>query len=372
MRKQRQARRDAGAARRTPASTISIAATSAREIAADLERIGSPVTRADLKRYRAALARAAVAAARGRDALQHARADPGPRLADHARHLRAARRRATPKLRPRPRADRGDQARARRSATASASISTCTRISRATCRRRSWSGGRAHRHDAAPRPGRCRRRRATRSGWARSTRDGLAVSYIQSIYWEYGSGCVLPRTGVLMQNRGVAFSLDRARRKRAEAGAAAVPHAQPAARRVRRRARAVLRRDGRRRAAAVPGAGVHPHRRGQSLARRRRRAAPAVGPRLGRESATREGRGGLRRRARRGPGARRPRDRAARRREARRCSATPARCCATAKGEIAAAHDPRADGGAEGFEAGPLPRRSMTRLRRGCGRRVRY
>ena len=37
---------------------------------------------------------------------------------------------------------------------------------------------------------------------------GNAVSYIQSIYWEYGSGCVLPRTGVLMQNRGVSFSLD--------------------------------------------------------------------------------------------------------------------------------------------------------------------
>ena len=28
--------------------------------------------------------------------------------------------------------------------------------------------------------------------------NGLAVSYIQSIYWEYGSGCVLPRTGVLL------------------------------------------------------------------------------------------------------------------------------------------------------------------------------
>jgi len=37
---------------------------------------------------------------------------------------------------------------------------------------------------------------------------GLAVSYIQSVYWEYGSGCVLPRTGLLMQNRGLAFSLD--------------------------------------------------------------------------------------------------------------------------------------------------------------------
>jgi oxamate amidohydrolase len=37
---------------------------------------------------------------------------------------------------------------------------------------------------------------------------GLVVSYIQSIYWEFGSGLVLPRTGVLMQNRGASFSLD--------------------------------------------------------------------------------------------------------------------------------------------------------------------
>lgn len=38
--------------------------------------------------------------------------------------------------------------------------------------------------------------------------DGLAVSYIQSVYWEYGSGVVSPATGVLLQNRGMAFSLD--------------------------------------------------------------------------------------------------------------------------------------------------------------------
>jgi oxamate amidohydrolase len=38
---------------------------------------------------------------------------------------------------------------------------------------------------------------------------GLVVSYIQSIYWEFGSGVVLPRTGVLMQNRGASFSLER-------------------------------------------------------------------------------------------------------------------------------------------------------------------
>src|SRR5664279_39440 len=38
--------------------------------------------------------------------------------------------------------------------------------------------------------------------------SGLVVSYIQSLYWEFGSGCVLPRTGILMQNRGFSFSLD--------------------------------------------------------------------------------------------------------------------------------------------------------------------
>jgi oxamate amidohydrolase len=38
--------------------------------------------------------------------------------------------------------------------------------------------------------------------------EGRAVSFIQSLYWEYGSGCFLPQTGILLQNRGSAFSLD--------------------------------------------------------------------------------------------------------------------------------------------------------------------
>ena len=38
--------------------------------------------------------------------------------------------------------------------------------------------------------------------------EGRAVSFIQSIYWEFGSGLVLPDTGVLWQNRGLSFSLD--------------------------------------------------------------------------------------------------------------------------------------------------------------------
>ena len=48
--------------------------------------------------------------------------------------------------------------------------------------------------------------------------SGLVVSYIQSLYWEFGSGCVLPRTGVLMQNRGASFSLDRGALNRLEPG----------------------------------------------------------------------------------------------------------------------------------------------------------
>jgi oxamate amidohydrolase len=36
---------------------------------------------------------------------------------------------------------------------------------------------------------------------------GIAVSFIQSIYFEYGSGCVLPETGIVWQNRGASFAL---------------------------------------------------------------------------------------------------------------------------------------------------------------------
>jgi gamma-glutamyltranspeptidase/glutathione hydrolase len=37
--------------------------------------------------------------------------------------------------------------------------------------------------------------------------EGRAVSFIQSIYWEFGSGVVLRDTGILWQNRGTSFSL---------------------------------------------------------------------------------------------------------------------------------------------------------------------
>ena len=38
-------------------------------------------------------------------------------------------------------------------------------------------------------------------------REGRAVSMIQSLFFEFGSGVVLPRTGVLWQNRGSSFNL---------------------------------------------------------------------------------------------------------------------------------------------------------------------
>jgi gamma-glutamyltranspeptidase/glutathione hydrolase len=45
--------------------------------------------------------------------------------------------------------------------------------------------------------------------WLAATdRTGLSVSFIQSIYWEFGSGVILPESGVTWQNRGTSFSLD--------------------------------------------------------------------------------------------------------------------------------------------------------------------
>ena len=38
---------------------------------------------------------------------------------------------------------------------------------------------------------------------------GTMVSFIQSIYWEFGSGVVIPGTGLVWNNRGVGFSLER-------------------------------------------------------------------------------------------------------------------------------------------------------------------
>jgi oxamate amidohydrolase len=52
-------------------------------------------------------------------------------------------------------------------------------------------------------------------------RDGRMVSYIQSVYWEFGSGVVLADTGVAWQNRGSSFQLD------ARSHLALAPHKKP-------------------------------------------------------------------------------------------------------------------------------------------------
>ena len=82
-----------------------------REIAADLERIGSPVTRADLEKFEARIAEPLSVPIAGRHALQHAAADAGTCLADHPRAVRSSACAGGRKLRAHPRAGRGDQAR---------------------------------------------------------------------------------------------------------------------------------------------------------------------------------------------------------------------------------------------------------------------
>ncbi len=48
--------------------------------------------------------------------------------------------------------------------------------------------------------------------------SGCMVSYIQSVYWEFGSGVVLRDTGITWQNRGASFSLDDKSHVRLEPG----------------------------------------------------------------------------------------------------------------------------------------------------------
>jgi gamma-glutamyltranspeptidase/glutathione hydrolase len=49
-------------------------------------------------------------------------------------------------------------------------------------------------------------------------RNGRVVSFIQSTYWEYGCGVVVPETGIVWQNRGTSFSLDPAHHNALVAG----------------------------------------------------------------------------------------------------------------------------------------------------------
>ena len=111
---------------------------------------------------------------------------------------------------------------------------------------------------------------------------GLVVSYIQSVYWEFGSACVLPATGVMMQNRGASFSLDPRALNALAPGRLPFHTLNPALASPQGRTRHGLRHHGRRRSATVASSAVHASRALSPAARRRaRRAALAARPHLG-------------------------------------------------------------------------------------------
>jgi gamma-glutamyltranspeptidase len=179
-----------------------------REIAGDLERVGSPVTRADLERCHATLAEPLSVALEAGTAFNTPPPTQGlallmilalfERLAvkeadgfDYVHGLVEATKRAfrvrdrvitDPDLVPQP-LDRFLDARFLDAEVA-----------------------RIDRRKAAKWPASYGEGDTIWMGAADAT--GLVVSYIQSLYWEFGSGVVLPATGVLMQNRGASFSLD--------------------------------------------------------------------------------------------------------------------------------------------------------------------
>ncbi len=180
-----------------------------REIAADLARIGSPVTREDVTRYRATLAEPLQvelpagtiyntdAPTQGIASLMILAlfARLGVKEAegfDHIHGLVEATKRAL-RVRDRVVTDPNDLAHA---------------LDR--CLEPRFIAGEAmkiDRHKAARWPLAYGEGDTIWMGAADTT--GLVVSYIQSLYWEFGSGCVLPGTGIVMQNRGTSFSLQR-------------------------------------------------------------------------------------------------------------------------------------------------------------------
>jgi gamma-glutamyltranspeptidase/glutathione hydrolase len=180
-----------------------------REMAADLERAGTPITRADLVRYRAA-ERPALSA-RVKDCVIHMPQPPsqgfaalmmlgifdelGIARADTAEHwhglIESAKRANTLRDRVVTEYERIPED--------PAQFLTRERFKR--------EAERIDRGRAAPWP--LPKVEDGDTIWCGAIdQNGMAVSLIQSLFWEYGSGVVLPRTGVLMQNRGLGLSLD--------------------------------------------------------------------------------------------------------------------------------------------------------------------
>jgi gamma-glutamyltranspeptidase/glutathione hydrolase len=117
--------------------------------------------------------------------------------------------------------------------------------------------------------------------------EGRAVSFIQSIYWEFGSGLVLDETGITWQNRGVSFSLDEDHHNVLRPLRRPFHTIQPAMAQLSdgrtRRPDHVVRHHGRRRPTPDPGHAVYalcsPR---PGIATVRDGAALALGPHLGR------------------------------------------------------------------------------------------
>ena len=229
------ARRQAAGARRTAASSRALAATLeqlahaglddfyrgdvAREIAADLERVGAPVTRADLEAMRATLTEP-LSVTLGAGTLYNT-PPPTPGLAalimlalferlgsreaesfDHIHGLVEAAKRAL--ARARPLHHRSRPACRIRPTAISPTRSSTPKPPRSIA--------------AGPGPWQSSQGAGDTIWMGAADASGLVVSYIQSLYWEFGSGLVLPRTGVLMQNRGTGFSLEPTARNRLEPG----------------------------------------------------------------------------------------------------------------------------------------------------------
>jgi oxamate amidohydrolase len=179
-----------------------------REIATDLERLGSPVTREDISRYRATLAEPLQVALRSGTLYNTDAPTQGvvslmilalfDRLGvgsaegfDHVHGLVEATKRA---LRVRDRA-----------------VTDPNYLSHPLERYLDdrFIAGEAMKIDRRKAaPWRLHSGESDTIWMGAADTSGLVVSYIQSLYWEFGSGLVLPRTGLLMQNRGSSFSLD--------------------------------------------------------------------------------------------------------------------------------------------------------------------
>ncbi len=179
-----------------------------REIASDLEAIGSPVTRADLEKYRATPREPL--SLRVRDATVYGCQPPTPGLTT-LMILGLYERLGAPK------AETFEYVHALVEATKRAFMmrdKIMTSFEKLTDNPADWLTNEALEREAAA----IKKDRAAPwplpagegdTVWlGAADTNGYVVSYIQSIYWEFGSGCVLPKTGVMMQNRGASFSLD--------------------------------------------------------------------------------------------------------------------------------------------------------------------